>query len=151
MNDIVASVNAMIERYVTSVGLDKNKCYDSMKNSWNWRIGSASIQVYVQAVPLSSGAIRYYLRIFSPLMEIPTYNETYFYRYLLELNDSKLGVKLSVLGNWVYATYERDVVGMDYDELSTCIADLEWWADTLDDQLKQKFSAPPAGERPTDF
>jgi hypothetical protein len=147
MNDIVLGVNQMIERYIISVGLDKNKCYDAMKNAWNWRIGSASIQVFVQSVPLSSGAIRYYLRIFSPLMEIPTSNEAYFYRYLLELNDSKLGVKLSVLGNWVYATYERDVVGMDYDELSTCIADLEWWADTLDDQLKQKFS-PVSGDRP---
>ena len=147
MNDIVLGVNQMIERYIVSVGLDKTKCYDAMKNTWNWRIGSASIQVFVQSVPLSSGAIRYYLRIFSPLMEIPSVNETYFYRYLLELNDSKLGVKLSVLGNWVYATYERDVVGMDYDELSTCIADLEWWADTLDDQLKQKFSHV-SGDRP---
>ncbi len=147
MNELVANVNVMIERYVLSVGLEKAKCYDSLKNSWNWRIGSASIQVFVQSVPLSSGTIRYYLRIFSPLMEIPTTNEAYFYRYLLELNDSKLGVKLSVLGNWVYATYERDVVGMDYDELSTCIADLEWWADTLDDQLKEKFTVV-SGERP---
>lgn len=149
MNEIVANVNQMIERYVGTVGLDKAKCYDGLKNSWNWRIGSASIQVFVQAVPLSSGAIRYYLRIFSPLMEIPITSEAYFYRYLLELNDTKLGVKISVLGNWVYATYERDVVGMDYDELATCIADLEWWADTLDDQLKQKFTTV-AGERPID-
>jgi len=147
MNEVVESVNQMIERYVVAIGLDKAKCYDSLKNSWNWRIGSANIQVFVQAVPLSSGAIRYYLRIFSPLMEVPTANEAYFYRYLLELNDTKLGLKISILGNWVYATYERDVVGMDYNELSTCVADLEWWADTLDDQLKQKFVGV-TGERP---
>jgi hypothetical protein len=36
----------------------------------------------------------------------------------------------------VYATYERDINGMDFSELSTCISDLEWWADKLDDELK---------------
>jgi hypothetical protein len=25
---------------------------------------------------------------------------------------------------------------MDYQELATCISDLEWWADKLDDELK---------------
>jgi hypothetical protein len=28
---------------------------------------------------------------------------------------------------------------MDFHELSTCIADLEWWADKLDDELKNEF------------
>jgi hypothetical protein len=58
------------------------------------------------------------------------------------MNDKNLGVKLTLMKgtNKVYATYERDILGMDYSELSTCIADLEWWADKLDDELKSPYN-----------
>jgi hypothetical protein len=39
----------------------------------------------------------------------------------------------------IYATYERDIQGIDYKEVKKCIADLEWWADELDDLLKEKL------------
>ncbi len=39
----------------------------------------------------------------------------------------------------VFATYEWDISGIDYEGLKTCIMDLEWWADELDDELQQKF------------
>jgi hypothetical protein len=139
MNEAVRKVHEMIEQYANSVGLDKAQVFDVSKNLWHWRVGSANIQVIVEGVAVGKDRMRHYLRIFSPLLEIPTVNETAFYRHLLELNDSKLGVKLTVTGNWAYATYERDIQGMDYQELSTCIGDLEWWADLLDDQLKNKF------------
>lgn len=128
----------MIHSYVQSVGLKLTDAYDALKQSWTWRIGSATIHVYIETM-ISGGYSRDYLRIFSPLMQIPSTNELAFYRHLLEANDSSLGVKLSLLNDWVFATYERDIVGMDYDELAICISDLEWWADKLDDELKAKF------------
>jgi hypothetical protein len=131
----------MIHQYTESVGLKRETVFNQEKQSWNWRTGSARIQVYIETVPLSSGNTREYLRIFSPLMQLPQNNLLAFYRHLLELNDTKLGVKLSIMpdSNWVYATYERDIRGIDYHEVSTCIADLEWWADKLDDELKAQF------------
>jgi hypothetical protein len=125
---------------VQSVGLKLTEAYDANKQSWTWRIGAATIHIYLE----NMGALdysRHYLRIFSPLMQIPTNNELAFYRHLLELNDSSLGVKLTIMPNstWVYATYERDINGMDYEELSTCISDLERWADKLNDELKAQF------------
>ncbi|GAB2649661.1 hypothetical protein GCM10027035_49520 [Emticicia sediminis] len=33
----------------------------------------------------------------------------------------------------------RDIKGMSYNELSTCIGDLEFWADKLDDELKSQL------------
>ncbi len=135
-------VYEMINQYVKSINLDLKDSFNEEKQSWNWRTGSARIQVYIQTVPLQSGSSREYLRIFSPLLQVPQKKELAFYRHLLELNDTKLGVKLSVMpnSNWVYATYERDIRGIDYHELSTCIADLEWWADKLDDELKTQFA-----------
>lgn len=136
-------VTEMVHQYIESVGLTKGQTYNEEKKSWNWVIGSARIQVFIHTINFSSGSSRDYLRIFSPLMQIPTGNKEDYYRHLLELNDSKLGVKLTIMPNsdWVYATYERDIRGMDYHELSTCIADLEWWADKLDDELKEQFGA----------
>ena len=134
-------VTQMIHQYVEAVGLTREQTFNEEKNSWHWRIGSARIQVYIETINFSSGSSPDYLRVFSPLLQAPQNNLLQFYRHLLELNDSKLGVKLTVMPNsdWVYATYERDLKGMDYNELSTCIADLEWWADKLDDELKEQF------------
>jgi hypothetical protein len=134
------AVTEMIHNYVQSVGSKLTDAYDPVKQSWTWRIGSVTIHVYIETM-VSGGHSRDYLRIFSPLTQITAGNEMQFYRHLLELNDSCLGVKLTVMpnSNWVYATYERDIRGMDYDELSTCISDLEWWADKLDDELKALF------------
>lgn len=134
-------VTEMIHQYVESVGLTKEQTFNEEKNTWHWKIGSASIQVLIQTVKFSGGSSREFLRIFSPLLKVPASKELDLYRYLLELNDSKLGVKLTVMPNsdWVYATYERDIRGMDYHELSTCVADLEWAADMLDDHLQEKF------------
>ena len=82
------------------------------------------------------------MRIFSPIIKVPENNQANFYKKLLEINDSKLGVKLTLLpgSTQVYATFERDIKGIDYEELATCIADLEWWADELDDELAVEFS-----------
>jgi hypothetical protein len=140
---LIDQVTEMIHQYVGSVGLTREQTFNEEKKEWRWKIGSANIQVYIESVPLSGGTKRDYLRVFSPLMQAPQSNKEAFYRHLLELNDTKLGVKLTVMpgSDWVYATYERDIRGIDYHELATTIADLEWWADLLDDQLKEAFPA----------
>lgn len=134
-------VELMINQYVESVGLTGEQTYRPEKKSWHWKTGSASIQVYIETISFQNGTERDYLRVFSPLMQIPANDLLKFYRHLLELNDTRLGVKFTIMpnSNWVYATYERDIRGMDYHELSTCIADLEWWADKSDDELKEMF------------
>jgi hypothetical protein len=141
MSEQRVAVANMIHNYVESVGLTREQTFNAEKQSWHWKIGSARIQVYIETINFSNGSSREYLRIFSPLMETPQTNLERFYRHLLELNDGNLGVKLSVMPNstWVYATYERDIRGIDAQEVATCIADLEWWADKLDDELKQQF------------
>lgn len=58
------------------------------------------------------------------------------------MNDTYLGVKLTIMPETddIYATYERDIQGLDYEELKTCVLDLEWWADFLDDELAKNFN-----------
>lgn len=136
---------AMIEQYVESIGFNKEDSYDAQKQIWRWKHGSVDIEVFVQSVKVGEDSTREYLRIFSYLADVPTlstHSRERFLTKLLEMNDQNLGVKLTLLkdSNRVYATYERDIMGMDYTELSTCIADLEWWADKLDDELKSSLN-----------
>ncbi|CAN5427225.1 hypothetical protein BH09BAC4_BH09BAC4_10390 [soil metagenome] len=134
-------VTNMIQCYVESVGLSKERTYNPTNKNWLWTKGSASIEVFIETINFASGSRRDYLRVCSPLMTIPANNLLSFYRHLLELNNIRLGVKLGIMPDTqkVFATYERDIQGMDYLELTTCITDLELWADELDDQLKAKY------------
>jgi len=128
----------MIERYVQSIGLTKEATFDEASNTWQWQRGSAPIEVFLA----DGGNNRYYICIYANIMQVPANaNQADFYRYLLELNFDKLGMRLCIKpkSSWIFAFYERDVKGMDYEELTTCIKDLEWWADKLDDELKGKF------------
>lgn len=136
-----ADVEAMIDAYVKEIGLTKEQTYNIEKKAWYWVKGSARIEVFIQEINFETHS-RFYLRIFSPIIKVPENNQANFYKKLLEINDSKLGVKLTLLpgSSQVYATFERDIKGIDYEELATCIADLEWWADELDDELAVEFS-----------
>lgn len=133
-------VYRMIERYINEIGLSKEDTYNEKSNAYYWYRGSALVEVFVQDVPVSDG-LRSFLRVFSYLGDIPSFKREKVYRYLLELNDHNLGVKLTIMPETdkIYATYERDIQGIDYKEVKTCITDLEWWSDELDDLLKEKL------------
>jgi len=141
MTTQIDKVTDMIHQYIESVGLTQDQVYNLEKKIWRWRKGSANIEVFIQTIRFENGGTRDYLRIFSPLMKIPVNDLLTFYKHLLNLNDTNLGVKITIMpgSEWVYATYERDIRGMDYHELATCIADMEYWADALDDELKNAF------------
>ncbi|HJY65034.1 MAG TPA: YbjN domain-containing protein [Ignavibacteria bacterium] len=140
---LIPEIQQLVTRYLQEIGLNADTCFNKERCAWYWSRGSANIEVFVESIDLSSGAKRHYLRVFSPLVKVPPAAGTAFYRRLLELNDKSLGVKLTLLPSkdTIYATFERDIKGMDYDELADTIADLEWWADNLDDKLMQEFGA----------
>jgi hypothetical protein len=141
MENLKEKVEAMIDAYVAEIGLSKEQTYNAEKGAWYWVKGSARIEVFIQEISFDTHS-RYYLRVFSPIIKVPPQNHLNFFKKLLEINDSKLGVKLTLLpgSDQVYATFERDIKGIDYEELATCIADLEWWADELDDELAAEFA-----------
>ena len=140
---LIPEIQQLMIRYLQEIGLNADTCFNSERSAWYWSRGSANIEVFVESVDLSSGTKRHYLRVFSPLVKVPPGAGTAFYRRLLELNDKSLGVKLTLLPSTdtIYATFERDTKGMDYNEMADTIADLEWWADNLDDKLIQEFGA----------
>lgn len=132
----------MVHCYAEAAGLDRDTAYNIEKKNWMWRRGTVHIEVVVHRLTFENGTKRDFLRIFSPIMEVPSTSHLLgFYRRLLELNDEKLGIKFSLVPNSpkVWASFERDIKGIDFGELNTFISDFEFWADTLDDLLKTQF------------
>jgi hypothetical protein len=134
-----------VKQFIQSVGVDPATCWNEQNRAYYIYKGSAKIEIFVSSHPESNGTTRHYLRIFSGLMRVPENNKERFYRRCLEVSDQSLGVKLTLVPNaapdndWLYATYERDISGMDYNETVTCINDMGLWADWLDDTLKNEF------------
>jgi hypothetical protein len=137
----VEIAHELVHSYVKEIGLTKEQTFNTENNAWYWYKGSAKIEVFIQTVKVGETHERHYLRVFSPIVKVPKTAIIAFYRKLLELNDTSLGVKLSIMAgsDQVYATFERDIKGMDYTELADIIADVEWWADHFDDMLIQEF------------
>jgi hypothetical protein len=139
MSDFQAAAD-LVNRYVKEIGLTAEQTYNAERKAWYWTKGSANIEVFIQTIPVGEGE-RNYLRVFSPIVKVPKTSIVGFYRKLLELNDTSLGVKMSIMegSDQVYASFERDIHGMEFEELADTIADVEWWADHLNDQLIQQF------------
>src|SRR4030095_8303074 len=140
----IDEVHGYIRQFIISVGVDINSSYNAQNNAYYLKLGSASIEIFVSSHPQPNGTTRNFLRIFSPLMEVPSSNLETFYRRLLELNDTSLGVKLSIMPGTqkVYGTFARDIEGVDTTETATCINDMGLWSDYLDDVLKNEFPSP---------
>ncbi len=140
-----------VREFISSVGIDPATCWNEQNQAFYLYKGSARIELFVSSHAQSDGSTRHFLRIFSGLMLVPSANREKFYRRCLEISDQSLGVKLTVRpgappdNDWLYATYERDIRGIDLDETITCIEDMGLWADWLDDTLQKEFSqaGPP--------
>ena len=138
-------VHQYIQQYFLGIGLTKDQVYDAQAEAYYWMRGSARLEMFITKFVTSSGFTRHYLRIFSPLLQLPSYNREQAYRYLLELSHGSLCVKMTMRegSDFVFAAFERDIVGMDYIEFFNMVSDMEWWADELDDRLKKMFPAEP--------
>jgi hypothetical protein len=134
--------DGFIRQFIVSVGVDPVACYDPSTKAYYLTKGTVRLEVYVYTDKGSGETPRRYLRIFSHIANVPTKDKESFYLRLLELNDSSLGVKLTVMPNSqkVYATFERDIAGISAQETATCITDMGLWADYLDDVLAKEFS-----------
>lgn len=143
-----------VKQFITSVGVDPATCWNEQNKAYYVYKGSAKLEVFVSNHPNQDGTSRNFLRIFSGLMKVPANADAKFYRRCMEISDQSLGVKLTVVPNaqpdndWVYATYERDINGLDYNETVTCMSDMGLWADWLDDQLKTEFGTPENPSQP---
>ena len=124
----------MVNDLIASHGLDPEKCRYRPKTLWSAYRGSALI--YTEIFPLNDV---YYIEISCPVMKIPSKNLLPFYRRLLEINYQLIGVKFFLKQDILYLSANRELKGLDAEELKLMEDRVSFNADKLDDQLIEEF------------
>ncbi|MEQ8671839.1 MAG: YbjN domain-containing protein [Aggregatilineales bacterium] len=101
---------------------------------WNFRRGSAIIEIYV-----SEQGDRGFLQVLAPIIHLPTTNLLPLYRRLLELNLQLTNASLGVFYDVVYVFNERPLQGLDANETNDVITLVAGYADSLDNDLVNEF------------
>ena len=127
---------ATVEQILQAIGVNPQaaRLPTDQGYGWNFRRGSAVIEVYVSA---QEG--RGYLQVLSPILHLPQTGLIQLYRRLLELNLQLTNAALGVYLDVVYVFNERPLEGMDSVEANAIITMVASYADELDNQLVNEF------------
>ncbi len=135
----IAEYEKLINKLLASYGLDPEQCRHRPKTLWSCYCGSALI--YIEIFNMNNVD---YIEISCPIMLMPSTNLLPFYRRLLEINYHLIGVKFFIKNDWVYLSENRELKGLDYDELKVISDRIGTNADKYDDLLIQEFKAREA-------
>jgi hypothetical protein len=125
-----------VEDILEAIGVDpiQARLHTEQGFGWNFRRGSATIEVYV-----SEQDGRGYLQVLAPILHLPGTNLLPLYRRLLELNLQLTNASLGVYFDVVYVFNERPLEGLDSNETNNIITLVAGYADDLDNQLISEF------------
>jgi len=131
--DIQPYVN-IINEVITELGVNPDEVHDKAKNTWSLYKGSA--QVIIELFKIENN---WYVDVRSPVCAIPTVNVLPFYRKLLELNHWNIGIKFSVDQDWTWLSVNRELEGMNKEEMTANLNRVGNMADEWDDKLREEF------------
>lgn len=134
--DALARSAVMVQQVLVSIGVDPDQSRLSVDSGygWNFRYGSAIIEVYIHRNPEGS-----YFQVLSPIMHLPQAGLLPLYRRMLELNLQLTNAALGVYNDVVYIFSERPLEGLDAVEVNSTISRVASYADDLDNRLVAEF------------
>lgn len=127
---------ATVESILVDLGVDpgQSRLDTEQGFGWNFRRGSAIIEVYV-----SEQEGRGYMQVLSPIVHLPSTGLLPIYRRLLELNLQLTNASLGLYYDVVYVFNERPLQGLDASEANHIITQIAEYADDLDNELVNEF------------
>ena len=107
-------------------------------------MGSSTIEVFLTTQKDIRQEPQTYIRCMAALCEIPNdlIRQFRIYKLAMAINSTYLGYKISAdeSRGFVCAVAERNILGMEYEDLTRLITDLGLWAEKLDQFLQQETS-----------
>lgn len=134
----------MVQRFLSECGVDPNSSKLKTENCLGWLIQKGSAEIYI-VIGNNELINEVTLEVFSPILKLPKQNILPFYRRCLEVNRFLIGCALCVDKDEVMVVSERQLEGLNYEELETMIICVANAADTIDDELAKEFGAQLAG------
>lgn len=139
-------VKVYVDQLCAEIGTTADNIYNPQNKAWYFNRGSTTLEVFMTSYETANQTVRTFIRVFAPIYALPQdpQKQLSLFQGALEANSQYMGVKISTIASkgFMYAVSERDIEGMDYKEFVTLISDLGYWADKLDDFLKERFGAP---------
>ena len=140
---VVERVTFYIAQLCDQIGVDAAKIYNPSTNAWYFTTGSATMEVFITEQKSWDQQTYTYLRCMSSLCEIPKDIARQFrlFRTVLQINSKYMGFKITADDERgiLCIVAERNISGMDYEEMVAMIDYLGHWANKLDDFLKDEF------------
>lgn len=135
-DDLLPRAAATVQQVLVSIGIDPDQSRLSVDSGygWNFRYGSAIIEVYIHRSEEGS-----YFQVLAPIMHLPQAGLLPLYRRLLELNLQLTSAGLGAYNDVVYIFSERPLEGLDAVEVSSTISRAASYADDLDNKLVAEF------------
>lgn len=127
---------ASVEAILHDLGVDLDDARIDVERGygWNFRRGSAIIEIYIVE---QDG--RGYMQVLSPILHLPSTGLLPLYRKLLEYNLQLTNASLGIFNDVVYVFNERPLTGLDADETNTIVTMVAGYADDLDNVLVNEF------------
>ena len=139
---LVERVSLYIHRLCESIGVSAEKIYHPATNAWYFASGNNTIEVFISNQKMSDDESDTFLRCMAPLCAIPSdiMRQFALFRLVLQINAKYMGFKITAdeERGLLCIVSERNVSGMDYEEMVTMIDYVGHWAGKLDRFLAEQ-------------
>lgn len=130
----------IIEKGIDSLGIPPKTARSADDGQWDFNRGSASIAVGIISSDRFPNGCFYVSSVLMNADDVPLEKKEAFYKSMCETNTSLVNMKLCLDENMVHLISNRDAIGLDVEEVATTINSLSYYADLLDDILKESFT-----------
>jgi hypothetical protein len=136
-----AALYDIIEKGILKMGVEPETARGQNLGQWDFNRGSASIAVGLTQNDRFPNGYFYVTSVLMSEMDVPSTKKETFYQTLLETNANLVNMQLAISEGWVLLISNRDAQGLDDVEVAIAINELSYYADELDDQLKEQFAS----------
>jgi hypothetical protein len=131
----------IIEKGILKMGVEPEMARGDNSGHWDFNRGSASIAVGLTQNDRFPNGYFYVTSVLMSESDVPAAKKESFYQKLLEINRALVNMHLAISDGWVLLISNRDAAGLDDIEVAISINELSYYADELDDQLKDSFAS----------
>lgn len=134
--DVMGRYAFAIDRLLGEIGLAPEEVRMDIESGFGWRFqrGSAVVEIYLA----ENGGVGY-IQALSPIVYIPEDNQLELFKYLLELNLQLTNAAVGLHNEVIYVFSEREINGLDANEINDLITRVAAYADGLDNQIVEQF------------
>ena len=131
----------IIEKGISKMGIEPETSRGQNSGQWDFNRGSASIAVGLTQNDRFPNGYFYVTSVLMSEMDVPAAKKESFYLTMLETNANLVNMQLAISDGCVLLISNRDAEGLDDIEVAIAINELSYYADELDDHLKERFAS----------